>query len=171
MHKLFGLAIFISLSFNFLVSAQDSAELAPMEDRIPAWAQAVIEKSALIKGYTILEKYNPFYLEADFNGDEIIDIAFMIENKIGGKQGVLIINGGDNKPFIMGAGKDIGMGTDISWCQNWFVFRAKTVYNHANKKNVKVYLKNPALEIVKKEDTSLILYWDKRNYKTLVKYL
>ena len=160
-----GLAAMLIFTVHF-VSAQDST----LYQRIPEWVRPVLEKSEIMKNYVIQDDINPFYLEADFNGDEVVDIVFMVEHKLEKKRGVAIVNRGNNNIYILGAGKDIGMGTDISWCSTWFVYRDKWIYNFNDRKK-KFMLRLPGIEIVKSEKTSSVIYWDKRRYKTYIKHI
>lgn len=146
--------------------AQDSLFL----DRTPEWALDAFEKSSLSENYYLIDSLNPFYLEEDFNGDEIIDIALMVTEKISNKRGVLIINGGKNICYIVGAGKNIGIGTDITWCKTWYVYRQKFAQN-LNAKQKKILFKNPCIEIKKTAEKSIIIYWDKKRYSTYIKDL
>ena len=141
-----------------------------LQKRIPEWARKVVGNSEIMKNYEILDNINPFYLEADFNADELVDIVFYVKGKLSKKNGVAIINHGDNNVYILGAGKDMGMGTDISWCNTWFIYRDKWIYNFNDKKK-KFMIRNPGIEIVKSEKTSVIIYWDKRRYKTYIKHI
>ena len=141
-----------------------------MIERIPTWVRHVVFKSSLMENYTLDTSRNPFYLEADFNDDGLVDIAFFVKSKIEGKTGVLIVNKGKNIGFILGAGKEIGIGSDIFWCNVWFVYRDKYIYNFKDKKK-KFTIENPGLEIVKDEKTSIVIYWDKKRYRTHIKNL
>lgn len=136
--------------------------------RIPKWAQTVLSTNELFKNYTIIDSINPFYFEADFTGDGTVDIVFMVRHNLSDKVGLFIINGGKNIAFVLGAGKDIGMGDNIAWCDKWFVYRDKFIYNFDARKK-KLTLKYPAIEIQKNDQRSIILYWDKRKYKTAIK--
>jgi len=136
----------------------------------PTWARPVVFESELMKNYVLDYSRNPFYLEADFNGDGLIDIAFFVKSKLEGKTGILIVNQGKNVGFVLGAGKDMGMGSDIFWCKTWYVYREKFIFNFKDKKK-KFLIYYPAIELVKTDDTSLVIYWDKKRYKTHIKNL
>jgi len=164
MKSLLSIAFFLITFFTF--SQTDSLVL----NNIPFWVRSVVHESSLMQNYELDYTRNPFYLEADFNGDGLVDIAFFIKSKMEGREGVLIVNRGKNVGFVLGAGKDIGMGSNISWCDTWFVYREKYIYNFKDKKK-KYIIYNPGIELVKTENTSLIVYWDKKRYKTHVKNL
>lgn len=161
---LFTFALLFIYSCNLSHAQSDSTDI---NEHIPEWASQVLESNSLFRGYTIIDSINPFYFEDDFTGDEIIDIAFVVRNKLSGEVGTFIINGGKNVCFVMGAGKPIGMGNSIAWCDNWFVYRNKYVYNFTARKK-KFPLKHPALEFRKTDERSVIVYWDRRRYKTAI---
>jgi len=147
--------------------SQDSIPVPSLLDkRIPSWVKPVIEKSEVARKYTIVDVINPFYLEADLTGDKLDDIVFFVENKLDGKKGVMIVNRGKNTVFIMGGGKDIGMGDHFNWCQTWFVYRDKGVFDGLGSK--KVSLKYPAIRLEKSEKISVFIYWTGKKYKTYV---
>lgn len=154
-----------------LVFTQSFAQLSDsMKMKTPSWVLPILEKSELMKGYEVLDRMNPFYFEDDFNDDGFLDIVLFVKSKLSGKEGVVIVNGGKNVPFIFGAGKEIGMGSDIQWCEQWFIYRDKFIYNFDDKKK-KFIISHHGIEIVKSESTSVIIYWDKRRYKTHIKHI
>ncbi|MDG1333726.1 MAG: hypothetical protein P8P74_15420 [Crocinitomicaceae bacterium] len=163
MIRLLTFALTTFLLFNFS-QAQDSTEY---NKHIPEWASKVLESDNLFQSYEIIDSINPFYFEADFTGDEKIDIAFIVKSKLSGDVGTYIINGGKNVSFVMGAGKPIGMGNSIDWCDNWFVYRKKYIYNFTATKK-KFIIQNPALEFRKTDERSIVVYWDKRRYKSAI---
>jgi hypothetical protein len=157
--------LFVLLLSAFSLRAQDSLPAPTLLDkRIPAWVKPVIEKSEVAQNYRIIDQINPFYLEADFTGDKLDDIAFFVESKFDGKKGVMIINRGKNTLFVLGAGKDIGMGDHVNWCQTWFVYRDKGLFDGVGSK--KAVLKYPAIRLEKSEKISLFVYWSGKKYKT-----
>jgi len=161
--------ILISILSSWTLCSVAQADSLIIE-KTPEWVRHVVFESPLMENYILDSSHNPFYLEADFNEDGLIDIAFFVRSKLENKTGILIVNRGKNIGFILGAGKDIGMGTDISWCSRWFVYREKYIYNFKDKKK-KYMISTPGIEIVKDDKTSLIIYWDKKRYKTHIKNL
>lgn len=161
--------LLILSSFIFVLSSSAQTDSLILSNT-PEWVRSVLFESSLMQNYVLDESRNPFYLEADFNGDGLVDIAFFVKSKMEGREGILIVNRGKNIGFVLGAGKDIGMGSNISWCDTWYVYRDKFIYNFKDKKK-KYIIYNPGLELVKTENTSLVVYWDKKRYKTHVKNL
>lgn len=63
---------------------------------------------------------NPFFLEADFNGDEKLDIALFVADRETDKKGILFVHGGTLKNYLIGAGKQLSNGGDnFSWLNVW----------------------------------------------------
>lgn len=161
------LLLLVSLLFHATIQAQDSVkEVTLLDLRIPAWVKPIIEKSDVAKNYTINDTLNPFYLEADFTGDKLDDIVLFVESKFDGKKGVMIINRGKNLLFVLGAGKDLGMGDHINWCNRWFIYRDKGLFDGLGKR--KATLKYPAIRIEKSDRINLYIYWSGKKYKTYV---
>jgi len=149
------------------LSAQDSiVEPTLLDKRIPAWVKPVIEKSEVAADYRIVDVINPFYLEADLTGDKLDDIIFFVESKFDGKKGVMIINRGKNTLYVLGAGKDIGVGDHVNWCQTWFIYRDRGLFDGVG--HQKATLKYPAIRLEKSEKYNLYIYWTGKKYKTHV---
>lgn len=132
---------------------------------IPQWVIPILEKSEIAQKHQILTKFNPFYFEEDYNGDNLIDIAFVVENKLDHSKGIMIVNNGKNLVFIVGAGNATDMGTNLHWMLKWYVYREKNIANTSNKK--KIQLKYPAIQVVGKDVNSLVIYWTGNKYKTM----
>lgn len=162
------LLIFTAIFLSISVSAQEntlSEKEILLEKRIPDWVKPVIKKANLMDTYIISDTINPFYLEADFNGDKFEDIAFYIISKTDGKSGILIIHRQTNIHYIIGAGKDFGMGDSMPWLKIWNVHRDKTIKSFTNEKE-QMTLKYPAIRIVKNDAISAYFYWTGKKYKT-----
>ena len=138
-------------------------------ERLPSW---FTRENILQEDLTINEKYkfdsrlNPLYLEADFNCDEILDLAIPILNKQNEKKGIAVIHGGINKITIIGAGTKYknGMDDDIGWYNIWFVNR-----NSINPPGVDatepLLLDNPSIQIEKSEVGGGQLFWNGQEYE------
>lgn len=160
--KTLFLTLLICLSLDG--QAQDTLQETLLQRRIPSWVKSALEKSEAAQHYRITDTLNPFYLEADFTGDKLDDIAFFVENKQNGKKGVMIVNRGKNLVYVLGAGRDIGMGDHVNWCNTWFVYRDRGLFDGVGRK--KATLKYPAIRLEKSERVSLFIYWSGKKYKT-----
>lgn len=138
--------------------------------RIPDWAVKTILTNELFTTYQVKTDMNPFYLEEDLDGDEKVDLVLWVNNRSVNMEGVAVIHRGDNSVHIIGAGKDMGMGSTISWSKAWFVYRDEWVYNFNDRKK-KFMLPNSGIEIRKDSKTSVVFYWDKRIYKSYIKHI
>ncbi len=137
-----------------------------IQKNMPDWVKPVLEKSEIAKKHQILTDFNPFYFEADFTGDGQVDIAFFVENKLDKTRGVMIVNNVKNLAYVIGCGNATDMGTSLSWTERWFVYRNRYIVNSGNKK--KVTLKTPAIQLVRNENNSLVIYWAGKKYKTFI---
>lgn len=135
-----------------------------LDKRIPNWVKPILAKTEL-SNYKISDTINPFYLEADFNGDKFEDIAFYIVSKVDGKSGILIIHRQTNLYYIIGAGRDFGMGESMPWLKVWSIHRDKTIKSFTNDKD-QMTLKYPAVRIMKSDAISAYFYWTGKKYKT-----
>ncbi len=165
MKKYLFIIICLSKTILFAQEIEKTKEEILLAARIPEWVMPIIEKNSLQKLYIISDTINPFYLEADFNGDKEVDIALFMISKETGKAGILIIHRKTNMYYVLGGGKDFGMGDSMSWVKNWNVFRGKNLTSLAGGSKI-VALKNPAIRIYKTEDISAYFYWAGKKYKT-----
>lgn len=156
----FLVVLFCSLS----AFSQTEKEIL-LDKRIPTWTKPILDKTEIRDRYYVSDTLNPFYLEGDFNGDKLVDIAFYIVSKVDGKTGVLIIHRGTNLHYIIGAGKEFGMGDHMNWMKIWGVHRDKTIKSFTTEKE-QMTLKYPAIRIVKSDAISAYLYWSGKKYKT-----
>lgn len=166
MKKKIGISLFITVIGFQVLHAQADSTYIP--NNTPSWAKTVLASSELYKNYSIIDTINPFYFEGDYTSDGLIDIAFIVRNKQSDEVGTFIINGGKNISFVLGAGKPIGIGTNINSCDRWFVYREKYIYNF-NARKKKTPLKHTSIEFPKTDQRSIIVYWDKHKYKTAIK--
>ncbi|AEA44926.1 hypothetical protein [Fluviicola taffensis] len=152
------------ISFSNGVHSQVDTTL--LQNNIPAWVLPVLEKSEIAQKHQLLTPFNPFYFEADFTGDNMVDIAFYVENKIDKTKGVMIINNGKNLVYVIGCGTATDMGSSLSWAKRWFIYRNRYIMNGGNKN--KITLKYPAIQVIRSETKSLVIYWNGKKYKTFI---
>lgn len=138
-----------------------------LEKRIPAWVKPIISKAEWCNKYSISDTINPFYLEADFNGDKQVDVALFIINKENNKAGIMIVHRLTEKINLIGAGDDFGMGDDMVWVNVWSTYREKEVRSYMNGRQV-LALKNPAIKIMYNENMAAYIYNKGKRYKTFV---
>jgi hypothetical protein len=97
---------------------------------LPPWFVKAFTDQGLNKKYSILENTPPVYLNSDFNGDKKNDIAVQIIEKATKKKGVLIINFGQYKCYIFGAGIKFKNESfdNTNWINGWRINKSKIVY-------------------------------------------
>ena len=114
---------------------------------------------------------NPFYLETDFNGDAVLDIALFVREKETEKKGILIIHGQSLETYIIGAGVHFAhVGNDFKFLEVWKVYREKevalTIFSDTGEiegnKIIKIDL--PAISVASSEGTSNLIIWEKNKY-------
>lgn len=121
---------------------------------------------ALSKGnaYAVETRINPFYLQGDFDGDGRRDTAVLVQERTSGKHGAAIVFKG-GKVRIIGAGKDIGDGTDsLEWMDAWYVYGKGRVEQGATEEAPPT-LKGDGLMAIKTESASGLVWWDGRRFR------
>jgi hypothetical protein len=116
----------------------------------PGWAAKVFNEK-LSTRYELIQKLEPFFYVGDFNGDGTLDVTLLIKEKSTAKVGIAIVEGGDRKIKIIGAGKSFGNGdNDFSWMDVWSIRHTGTA---------------DRLYVAKSESASAVIYWDGSKYK------
>jgi len=170
-------SLLLPLFFFFLFNVAKAQELAfedySLQENCPNWI-------CLDYGYSlevpfdvmVISDINPFYLEADFNGDEQLDIAFFVKHKTDEKKGILIIHGKSKKIFLLGAGNSFGNGgDDWNWLEVWKVYRSKTAEKTTFSDSYEivgsetVQLQNVAIEVSASESASNLIIWNGEEYE------
>ena len=119
-------------------------------EELPAWSVKVFNER-LSTQYELVQKLEPSFYVGDFNGDGKSDVALVIKEKTTAKVGIAIIDGGEGKIKIVGAGKSFGNGgDDFSWMDAWSL-------RHSGKVD--------RLYVAKSEAASAVIYWDGSKYK------
>ena len=146
-------------------------------ESLPDW----VNSTEVISDYKIKDKYsldprlNPFYLEEDFNGDGILDIALPIKEISSKKVGFAIIHGGKNEVFIVGAGKIIknGLDDDPSYIDVWKLNREKEKTGTDTDEQgdlietTPIFINQPSIKILKTELGGGLIFWNGKEYEYL----
>lgn len=145
-----------------LIAQMDATKQYLLEQSLPDGCRELMLSSKVAAHYQISDRLNPFYLEADFNGDQKTDAAVLIQDKILRKIGIMVIHGGSNNYFVAGAGRELGNGgDDWSWIDIWRVYRARP----DDKISKKVKFSGNGIWVEKSESASAIIYWDGKQYR------
>lgn len=146
-------------------------------ESLPDWVNSaeIISDFKIKDEYLLDPRLNPFYLEEDFNGDGILDIAVPVKEISSKKVGFAIIHGGKHDVFIVGAGKLIknALDDDPSYIDVWKLNREKENTGTEVDDNgdliesAPVLLHNPSINILKTELGGGLLFWNGTEYEYL----
>ena len=136
-----------------------------MHEKLPSWASKIIKSKKLDSLYVVSDFINPFYLEADLDGDNKNDIAIAMQKKAGKQKGFVIIHQSSGKYFMIGAGKEFGNGGDnFDWMDIWKVYTEKRIAAGVGE-NKTIDLRSKAIFVAKSESSSAVIYWTGERYK------
>jgi hypothetical protein len=139
-------------------------------ERLPWWfneTELLSMEDLSFKGkYQFDNRLNPMYLESDFNGDKILDLAIPILEKKSNKLGIAIIHGGTNKTYIVGAGHQIAEGftDDMAYMGIWRINRKKENEPGIDATEPLV-IQNNSISIEASEIGGGLIYWNGKAYQ------
>lgn len=150
------------------------AKTAPL----PAWFMHVYQQQKLNQEFELTAYRSPAFLEADFNGDGIKDIAALIIEKRTHKKGVLLIEAKSKHYFVFGAGtltgkKKVDIRDDFKWVDTWGVYDKPTAYEtRVNIKkevmSIKRNIPNKGINLWAIDDDDPqygeLIYWNSKQY-------
>lgn len=139
------------------------------QSKVPAWG---LERLKPFQDRYSISKYiQPPYLEGDFSGDKINDIALLIERKIDKKKGIIIFIAQSQKTFVVGAGNKFStIGDNFDWAEKWNIFTEKTTYETTFKENGdvdgenEIKLDKVAITIGEKGGSNGLIYFDGQEF-------
>jgi hypothetical protein len=115
--------------------------------------------------YVLASWLNPYYVQADFNGDNLPDIAVLVREKATDKGGILIVHVGANEHFVVGAGNSFDNGRDdFSWMDAWHTYARGVVLQGAAEHVEPPSLLGDAILVMKTEASSGLVYWTGTEY-------
>ncbi len=142
-------------------------------ERLPEWflETRTLDGIVLMNEYEVDDRLNPLYLEADFNGDDRLDIAVPIRHKKSDKEGLAIIHGETGDIHIIGAGIQIknGLSDDMSIIDIWKINRKEknevgVEENTGTGEKGELILNAPSLQVEKSEVGGGQIYWNGKEY-------
>lgn len=142
-----------------------------LRESLPEWLLFNTHQVKCERQLVVTKTLNPYYLESDFNGDSVMDIALNVIEKNTGKKGVLIIHGSTFNAFVIGAGNNFAhIGDDLKFLEIWKVYRKKNVSLTTFSENGEILgakrktIDNDAIEVSKSESPSNIIAWETDKY-------
>ena len=160
------------LLITFLLTCENPS---PQQPTLPTWFKTGFKSLGLDKRFLITPFIKPSFLQADFNGDKLNDIAILVTEKTTKKRGILLLHNQKNQYFLFGAGTKFGSGSDnFKWAKVWKIYTAKSASetqfdkddNIVGGKEIK--LKRSGIEIWALEDgepiAGGIIYWTGQKY-------
>jgi len=121
--KSYSYILVLAVLFSSQLPAQVPWSQFGAEECIPSWVHQVFNDLHIEKKYPFTYHVNPFYLRGDFNGDGKPDVAILVREAKTKKVGIAICHFGENKVYIVGAGKtyDDGRHDSFNWMDAWVV--------------------------------------------------
>jgi hypothetical protein len=117
------------------------------------------------ESYALASWLNPYYLQADFNGDGRTDIAILVREKATDRGGILIVHLGVNQHFVVGAGSSFDNGRDdFSWMDAWHTYARGVVGQGAHEAQKPPTLLGDAILVIKTEASSGLVFWTGTEY-------
>lgn len=159
----------VLLACNSLFAQEISGSYDAL-DKLPDWVRRNLDRNSSGIDLTIEESTNPFYLEADFNGEGKLDIALFVRNNENKKTGIWFLHGEDRDSHLVGAGIKIEKLDSFDWMDIWKVYRYKTAektiftktFDIAGSETVK--LPNIAISVSQSEGSPNLIVWDGKEY-------
>ena len=163
------------MKFNFLqlgiiiipgiLSAQIDDHQHLLREKLPSWAIEKMTTANTFATHQVTDFINPFYLEGDFNADEKVDIAILLDEIKTHKKGIIIVHSDNDTPVMFGAGTKTENGSDdYSWMDIWKVYRDEKCPPGIGKTK-SIFLISDGIWIAKSESSSALIYWTGKAYK------
>jgi hypothetical protein len=163
--------LLITFLFFHSISYSQSltADFATTE-KLPDWVSSDIVESLTGQAYRIDINMNPFYLEADFNNEGMIDIAIFVRNSQTGESGIIIKHREDKSTHILAAGQTFNKMTDLDWMDFWKLYREpyadKTTFTDDLDidGSERIEINYIAIQVGQSEGSSNLIIWDGKQY-------
>jgi len=134
-------------------------------DQLPEWTETKYSKYE--QNFERSYKLVPSFLEEDFTGDGMTDIAIFVRKKSNDKKGGLFLLRDGDKIFLAGAGNSFGSGGDnFEWADFWKVFDKRRTYETTFLENGdvdgsrEVKLDHAAISIREDEGSGGLIYYN-----------
>jgi len=163
--QFYALTLLLTTTLTIVKAQNFDDKYYLLKQQLPDWFVELYETEKIGSNYKISDYLNPFYLEADFDGDNKIDIAVLIEEVKTKKRGILICHSQTKNVYVVGAGKAFGNGDDdFGWMNIWKVYRESKVEPGVGEIEI-IILKGQAMYVGKSGAASALIYWTGKEYK------
>lgn len=170
MKKFFAIIFLSALIFKLSAQTLTFTDYK-LRECLPDWVVPITEQIKIAKTVYVDGTINPFFLEADFNGDSEFDIALFVKEKTTDKKGILIIHGKSFKTYLIGAGEKFAhIGDNFEFLEIWKIYREKeaalTIFadNGDIEGNKTIEINLPAILVAASESSSNLIIWEKDKY-------
>ncbi len=134
----------------------------PPRLNLPAWACKVADARKLERIFWPDEHINPLFINGDFDGDGLSDIAVRVVNKSTQAIGVVIMHQRNKRVYSVGGGGATDGTTNLAVYDGWTLLpRSRIQSNHETQPLI---LKGDALHWMKSESAASLLYWNGKGY-------
>jgi hypothetical protein len=139
-----------------------------------------INHLGLDKQYYVSTNHDPYLISGNFNYDEIMDTAILLQDKVSGKEGLFIKHGRLDEQFIFGGGEEVlsQKFDDFSWVGIFQkIGRGTKVFSNIDEETGEILIEDlpDSLKITLPSDGIYvhasescgggIIYWDYAEYK------
>lgn len=147
--------------------ATQSERFPPPRLNLPVWACDAAFEAKLHRRFAVYSQINPFFLNADFNGDGKSDVAVWVTDRRTKKLGIAILHRDIKEPVLLAAGRaweergDNFIGLDM-----WTIIPTGETLGSNYEDEKKVFLKSDALLLMKSDSAAFAVYWDGAQYRS-----
>lgn len=134
---------------------------------LPPEAGLALASPPLAETLSVSFHVNPFYLNADFDGDGTLDTAVLVRETATQTVGIAVVHGGSKPVVVVGAGvgfaNDEAPSDDLAWMDAWQVYERGPVEEGVEAGPPPV-LRGDAILSIKSEAASGLIYWTGEQY-------
>lgn len=167
MKTIFGFLTIVLISYSSYAQKIEFENIE-LKNNLPDWVLSRIERLKIDNNLKIDNSLNPFYIESDLNGDNIVDIAIFVTDKELDKKGLLIIHGASfNEIFLLGAGNSFSsFGDDFKWLKSWKLYRQNFTFFDISEidKSKPKKIEYPSLLVASSGSYFKIIVWNGKEY-------
>jgi hypothetical protein len=126
---------------------------------VPDSVWSIAKEAGLDSIYAISRNQSRPYLEADFDGDGVVDAAVLIEHRATGKVGVAIVRRGPRHITILGAGVASSGPDDLEWVNELEIYHRGVTNDLTIGDRPTIPLVGDALWVGRRDSVSAFFVW------------